>query len=188
MKSSSSETSTHDCEIRLNERKTYSEIYLEIGLEVLPVEEVGKLIANLLNKMVSINEGPTPPKTIFHSKVIPGISIEKYLIRLAQYARCSSESFVMALIYIDRYFEKNISQSLIPKNVHKLFFISLVTAAKFNDDLKLANWAFAKLGGMDKADLCMLEIQYLRAIEFNVYVSSIEYVNYLKSVVEFRTE
>lgn len=183
--SSSSETSIANYEIRLNQNLTYSELYLKLELLVPDSRNIGQAIAELLVKMIDSNTGLTPQRTIFHSKSVPGISIQKYLERLTSYSRCSPETFILALIYIDRYTEKEISQCLMPKNVHKLYFIGLVVAAKFNDDLKLANWAFAKLGGMDKCELCLLEIQFLRAIEFNMHVSSSEFVNYFKSVIEF---
>ena len=187
MKSSSSITSMRNKEIRLNEGKTYCETYCSLSMPEPKAEQIGNMISEVLAKMVSDNAGCCPPKSLFHSKVVPGISIQKYLERLTRASRCSSETYLLALIYIDRYLEKQDCQALIDKNVHKLYFISLVIAAKFNDDLKLANSAFAHIGGMNKSDLCILEVQFLRAIEFNVYVSSAEYVTYLRSVAEFGT-
>jgi hypothetical protein len=134
---------------------------------------------------VSENQHKPVQESLFHSKKVPGISIERYLLRQADYSRCSPESFYFALIYIDRYIEKQPEQGLVSRNVHKLFFIALVLAAKFNDDLKLSNADFAKLGGVDKYDLCLLEMQFLRTIGFHTNVSTAEFVSYVKSVSEF---
>ena len=183
--SSSSQTSMEVLGLRINTDLSYLEIYQSLGLNPPEPSGAAFCLAKVLERMVSANADRTPSKSIFHSKKIPGISIEKYLQRQAAYSRCSSECFFLALIYLDRYFEKVPDQCLVPKNVHKLFFISLVTAVKFQDDLKLSNADFAKLGGLDKYDLCLLEMQFLRSIAFNVNVSSTEFVSYVKSVTEF---
>ena len=171
--------------LTVNHDLSYAELYQSIHLQVPEPESVAHCLSRLLEKMVISNQSKSPLKTIFHSKVIPGISIQGYLQRLAKYSGSSPESLFLALIYLDRYFEKVPDQCLVAHNVHKLFFISLVTAAKFNDDLKLCNAGFAKLGGVDPYDLCVLEMQFLRAISFQVHVSSVEFISYVKSVSEF---
>ena len=169
----------------INDNLSYDQIYVSLGLSAPQPCEVALCLSRVLEQMVSANSHRTPSKSIFHSKKIPGISIEKYLQRQATYSRCSSECFYLAFIYLDRYFQKVPDQCLVSKNVHKLFFIALVTAAKFQDDLKLSNADFAKLGGLDKYDLCLLEMQFLRSIAFHVNVSTNEFFSYVKSVMEF---
>ena len=171
--------------LTINNGLSYHQIYQSLGLPPPNPSQVALCLARVLEQMVSANSHRSPSKSIFHSKKIPGISIEKYLQRQAAYSRCSSECFYLAFIYLDRYFQKIPDQCLVPKNVHKLFFISLVTAAKFQDDLKLSNADFAKLGGLDKYDLCLLEMQFLRSIAFHVNVSTNEFLSYVRSVSEF---
>jgi hypothetical protein len=171
--------------IVINGSLTYKEVYHCLNIDPPQTKIVALCLSRLLEQMVIANKSKSPNKSIFHSKKIPGISIHDYLQRQASYSRCSPETFFLALIYIDRYFEKIPDQCLVAHNVHKLFFISLVTAAKFNDDLKLSNADFAKLGGLDKYDLCVLEMQFLRSIAFHVNVSTTEFISYVKSVTEF---
>ena len=149
---------------QINKKLSYSEVYQSLSMDPPQSKMVASCLAKLLSQMVLANKDKSISKSIFHSKKIPGISISDYLQRQATYSQCSPESFFLALIYIDRYFEKVNDQCLMAHNVHKLFFISLVTAAKFNDDLKLSNADFAKLGGLDKYDLCVLEMQFLMVI------------------------
>ena len=187
-KSSSSLASSSHLELRLNEKLSYSETYSLLSLPVPTATQIAALIASLLDQIVARNMTDSliaSSHSTFHSKTVPGISIAKYLQRLAGYSRCSPETFVMALIYVDRFISNQQSQSLGERNVHKLYLVALVCAAKFNDDLKLAQWAFAKLGGLAKKDLCLLEAQFLRAIEFRVVVSSVDYCSYLKSLLDF---
>lgn len=185
-KSSSSLASSSDLDLRLNERLSYGETYAIIGLGVPQVADIALRIAFLLRDMVSRGAANSVgAESVFDSKAIPGISIEKYLERLASYSRCSVETFVIALIYVDRIVSVEGGVVLSPLNVHKLFLVALVCAAKFNDDLKLAQWGYAKLGGLGKKDLCRLEVQFLSAIGFRVVVSSVNYKGYLKSLLEF---
>jgi len=170
---------------KMNKNLSYPEVYHSLSIPPPDSTKVAHGLAKLLTQMVLANEHKAISKSIFHSKKVPGISISDYLHRQAVYSRCSPESFFLALIYIDRYFEKVPDQCLVAHNVHKLFFISLVTAAKFNDDLKLSNESFAKLGGLDKYDLCVLEMQFLRSIAFHVNVSFSEFISYVQSVTEF---
>jgi hypothetical protein len=170
---------------KMNQHLSYSEVYQSLSMSPPEPKMVAYGLAKLLTQMVMANQHKPVAKSIFHSKKIPGISISDYLQRQATYSRCSPETFFLALIYIDRYFEKVADQCLMAHNVHKLFFISLVTAAKFNDDLKLSNADFAKLGGLDKYDLCVLEMQFLRSIAFHVNVSFTEFISYVQSVTEF---
>ena len=187
-KSSSSLASSSDLELRLNERLSYHETYSLLSMNVPKPGEIAIYIASVLRDMVSRSSeamGLALTDTPFDSKAVPGISIEKYLERLAGYSRCSPETFVIALIYVDRIVSAGCGVVLGPRNVHKLFLVALVCAAKFNDDLKLAQWGFAKLGGLGKKDLCRLEVQFLSGIEFRVVVSSGDYRGYLKSLLEF---
>ena len=171
--------------LTINHNLSYAQLYQSIDIPVPEPKVVVLCLSRLLDQMVLVNQTKSPIKTIFHSKNIPGISIQKYLERFAAYSRCSVETFFLALIYLDRYFEKIPEQCLVARNVHKLFFISLVIAAKFNDDLKLGNKDFARIGGVDKCDLCLLEIAFLRSIVFHTNVSSPEYISYVKSVFEY---
>ena len=163
----------------------YPQAYRSLNMPAPSLDQIATSLSQVLLKMVTCNQNNTAVESLFHSKKVPGISIEGYLRRQATYSRCSPETFLLALIYIDRYLENNPEQSLGARNVHKLFFVSLVVAAKFNDDLKLSNADFAKLGGVDKYDLCLLETQFLRSITFRVHVSSGEFASYVKSVVGF---
>ncbi len=61
--------------------------------------------------------------------------------------------------------------------------ISFVIAAKFNDDDKVSNEDFAKIGGVALEELCALEIEMLHLLEFNLSVSAKLYVSYLKHIL-----
>ena len=45
--------------------------------------------------------------------------------------------------------------------VKRAFFLSVVLAAKYNDDLRLNNRDFAKIGGLSVEELLVLEMTFL---------------------------
>ncbi len=61
--------------------------------------------------------------------------------------------------------------------------IAFVIAAKFNDDNKVSNEDFAKIGGVALEELCALEIEMLHILEFNLAVNPKLYVGYLKHIL-----
>ena len=181
----SSETSFPNEELKLNDPLDYNQIYSYNNFEVPGKNEVIQIVGNLLNRLIKTNESLNIETNMFHSKNVPSISIDNYILRLGRYSKCSTEVMIMTLLYIDRYIEKQESQQISLKNVHKLFFVSFVIACKYNDDLKLANKDFAKLGGVHKLELVLLETQFLKDIDFEVEVSSQDYFKYLKSLLQF---
>jgi len=70
----------------------------------------------------------------FHALRPPAISIKDYLQRVAKYAACSGECFVLALVYIDRIIQSNPTFVVNSLNIHRLLITSIMLAAKFFDD------------------------------------------------------
>jgi hypothetical protein len=57
--------------------------------------------------------------TAFHAKMIPDIRIRDYLYRIVKCSECSTESLILALIYIDRLIEKNNGFLIKSLNIHR---------------------------------------------------------------------
>lgn len=53
----------------------------------------------------------------------------------------------------------------------RAYFIGIVLAAKFNDDLRLSSKDFAKIGGFSADELLVLELHFLKTVRFNLKVS-----------------
>lgn len=56
-------------------------------------------------------------------------------------------------------------------------------AAKFNDDLRMSNEDFAKIGGVAAPELLGLELEMLRALEFSLCVSAELFAAYLRHIL-----
>jgi len=77
-------------------------------------KSVVAVLAAVLDRLVernsqtsNYNNGTSPEVTKFHALKAPGISIQQYLERIHKYASCSTECFILALIYIDRLIQTN---------------------------------------------------------------------------------
>jgi len=57
--------------------------------------------------------------TIFHGKCVPNVKINDYILRILKYGRCSSESVVISMIYIDRLIQLNREFLLNSLNIHR---------------------------------------------------------------------
>lgn len=114
----------------------------------------------------------------FHALRPPTISIKDYLIRIAKYAVCSSECFVLALVYIDRIIQSNPNFVVNSLNIHRLLITSVMLAAKFFDDQYFNNAYYAKVGGVPCGEMNSLEVEFLFMTNFTLFVPSEQYRQY----------
>ncbi|CAB9518173.1 Cyclin-U4 [Seminavis robusta] len=133
-----------------------------------------RVLAAVLDRLVCANSplARTEPGQItkFHALKAPGIGIQQYLERIHKYASCSSQCFIMALIYIDRLIQRN-GFLLTELNVHRVTVTAILLAAKFFDDAYYNNAYYAKVGGVLVAEMNGLEVDFLFRINFSLHVS-----------------
>lgn len=99
------------------------------------------------------------------------------IFRVFKYSHCSVECLVHALIYIDRLIQSRI----IPVNsltIHRIIITSVVLAIKYFDDSFYTDNQYARIGGIEVEELCFLEIEFLKSINFSLYVSCEDYQKY----------
>jgi len=114
----------------------------------------------------------------FHALRPPQISIKDYLARIARYAQCSKECFVLALVYIDRIIQTNHSFIVNSLNIHRLIITSVMLAAKFFDDQYFNNDYYGKVGGVPCHEMNSLEVEFLFMNNFTLFVTSETYDQY----------
>ena len=84
---------------------------------------------------------------------------------------------VFSLIYIDRL----IQSGGIPVNsltIHRVLIASAVLAIKFFDDAFYLNSHYAKVGGISVDELSLLELEFLKNINFSLHVTCEDYQKY----------
>jgi len=144
---------------------------------------IARVLSTVLGKLVVANDtraqqtGEAPPITKFHALRAPSISIYDYVERIFKYAACSSECFVLALIYIDRIIQRQgfVINSL---NVHRVVITSIMLAAKFFDDHYFKNGFYAKVGGVPCNEMNSLEVEFLFLLNFSLHVPPETYRKY----------
>jgi hypothetical protein len=138
------------------------------------------VLACILGKLVEKNDMLVPHPTLskFHSVRAPAISIKDYLLRIAKYAACSGECFVLALVYIDRIIQNNPTFIVNSLNIHRLLITGVMLAAKFYDDQYYNNAYFGKVGGVPCGEMNSLEVEFLFMCNFSFAVPPQQYEQY----------
>lgn len=147
----------------------------DTGKSVVPV------LACVLHQLCTRNDRlPVSQKNItkFHALRPPAISIKDYLNRIAKYAACSGECFVLALVYVDRIIQSNPTFVVNSLNIHRLLITSVMLAAKFFDDQYYNNAYYAKVGGVPCVEMNSLEVDFLFMTNFTLFVATDTYRQY----------
>ena len=134
-----------------------------------------KNIENRLNNMCDVNNIKVIKNiSYFDNNNIPDISIGNYIKRIKKYFECTDHFIVLALIYIDRYIEYN-KLLIRHQSVHRLIITACVISAKFLEDEHYSNKYNSVIGGFSLKEINLLEREMLQGLNYNLYVSKIEY-------------
>ena len=102
--------------------QSYNTYYDLLGVDAPTEQTLAGRIAKILEALVDSNKDKQVDerfRTVFQADTIPGISIVKYMQRILFYSQCSPESYIYALIYMDRFNSCRENSFLNPYNVHK---------------------------------------------------------------------
>jgi hypothetical protein len=157
--------------------KTQSLLQREISLLILEITEENKdvIVSNI-------------QESLFKGRKIPKISVELYIDRLKKYFSFEDQTLVLSLIYVDRFCEMN-SIKLKISNFHRIFLVGIVIAIKFNEDIYYPNSFYSKIGGITLEDLNALEANFLKMIEYSLYIDDElfkKYHSFLQTLVKKR--
>ena len=112
----------------------------------------------------------------------PSLSVYDYLVRIATYSEAEDNTLILSLIYIDRFSELS-STILTPYNIHRIVFIAILTALKYNEDVCYGFNFYATIAGVSVKELRKLEREFIDLIKFKLYVKKEDYDNY-KSYID----
>ena len=156
-----------DCDSEQSDEET--NISRDINVSQYLLEE----ISSILNSIVKQNKKKKNPKDIdkiFIHGQTPQISIFDYLCRIQKYSLIENSTLIISLIYIDRICKEK-GFILTKNNIHRILFISIYTAIKYNEDKIYKNKFYAKIAGISVKELTKLESGFLNLIEFKLFVS-----------------
>ena len=160
-----------------------------------------KLFANLINVEDIINYISTnllsiiqnnkrmkkkPSKDInepLYSKLIPALSLEKYLIRIIKYTEVENNTLIVAYLYIIKLIKKeNFILSI--NNIYRLLLGSVVLDKKVLEDLKYNNSYYCEIGGISLQEFNKIEFSLFVRLNYEVNPKIEEIENVYKNIID----
>ena len=151
----------------------------------LPNFDLIRAIAITLNSILETNKNLENYKEIirdqsrqvFSANIIPSISIKDYLIRIQTYSNIERSTLIISLIYIDRFCNKA-KVTLTHYNIHRILFSSILIGVKFNEDNFYDNKYYSQIAGVKLKELKVLEYNFIKMLNCELYVSRDLYDKY----------
>ena len=118
----------------------------------------------------------------FVSNPLPLISLNEYLSRICHYTNLSKEALRCALIYIDNICLTN-KILLTDFTVHKVLLSAILLSIKYNEDNIYSMDYYAEIFGISKEELLTLELEFIIAIDFKMYIKEEIYFHYEQTLI-----
>lgn len=139
------------------------------------------------------------PKTNFTSSFPPQITIDAYLYHLMRSVRTAPAIIVYMLIYIEKIitvlekrYKKQTKQDvpflMTSYNAHRLVLTAFLLAHKYCEDWRYDTSRMAKIGGVHPKELLKLEIEFLKFLKFELYVSEETFNQYHNAILLYGRE
>jgi hypothetical protein len=151
-----------------------------------PMNDLVRLVSSMLQELVGLNDAlpfTTDQLTRFHSRSSPGISVQEYLIRIIKF--CSLEkSILMTMIYfIDLLCTTYAKFNINSLTVHRFMITAAMVGTKGLCDSFCTNSHYARVGGLSKVELNLLEVEFLTRVDYRI-VPKVELLDqYYESMV-----
>jgi hypothetical protein len=133
-------------------------------------EDINKIIKYYSKILKNDNDYETNFESNYHIHT-GTINIVDYIKRLIGYLDIGQNVIIVSLIYIDR-----LKIKFNYNNVHKLVLVSLLLTNKFLEDDNMNNNYWANCGGIPLHSLNKLEKEFLKRINYMLYVNEEEFI------------
>jgi hypothetical protein len=144
------------------------------------LKSISSIFESLINKNKKIKNYKKiikSQKNSFFSHEKPEISIFDYLNRINKYCIPEESTLIISLILIDKFcLESKII--LNEFNIHRILFSSFLISMKINEDKIFTHKYFSSVAGIDIEELKILEFDFLKIVNYNVFVSKNIYEKY----------
>jgi hypothetical protein len=181
-----------DCSFDSEAESFDSDLEIEVKIIEKPENQLEniniiKSICNTLSTIIEDNKKLPNYKDIlkkqipilFNSNLYLNISLYDYIIRIQKYSFIEKSTLVLALIYIDRFCKLG-KIMLTYYNIHRIIFIAVLIAIKYNEDKFFQNDYYAKVSGIPIDELKKLEYTFFGMCDFNMYISDETFDKYNK--------
>jgi len=123
-------------------------------------------------------------KMPFSANLIPGISIEDYLLRIQTYANIEKSTLIICLIFIDKLCH-TADVTLTHYNIHRILFTAVLLSIKYNEDSFFDNQYYSEIAGVKIKELKLLEYTFISMVDFKLFVSDEIYEKYKNYLDKF---
>ena len=124
-------------------------------------------------------------RQVFSATIIPAISIQDYLIRIQTYSNIEKSTLIICLIYIDRFCNKA-KVTLTYYNIHRILFSAILMSIKYNEDSFYDNKYYSQIAGVKVKELQILEYNFIKLLNCELYVSRELYDKYQVYLENFK--
>ena len=124
-------------------------------------------------------------RQVFSATIIPSISIQDYLIRIQTYSNIEKSTLIICLIYIDRFCNKA-KVTLTYYNIHRILFSAILMSIKYNEDSFYDNKYYSQIAGVKVKELQILEYNFIKLLNCELYVSRELYDKYQVYLENFK--
>lgn len=124
------------------------------------------------------------PMLISPCSAPPGISVRDYLFRLIVHATLSPPILLSMVFYVDKLCTMYPAFTISSLTVHRFLITAATVAAKGLSDSFWTNSLYARVGGVSVRELALLELEFLRRLEWRIVPKPETLVDYYKGLVQ----
>jgi hypothetical protein len=110
--------------------------------------------------------------------------VRDYLLRLIVHATLSPPILLSMVFYVDKLCTMYPSFTISSLTVHRFLITAATVAAKGLSDSFWTNTLYARVGGVSVRELALLELEFLRKLEWRIVPKPEVLVDYYKGLVE----
>lgn len=135
------------------------------------IQDIMRRVSAMLEKLIEVNDQiPFDGSflTRFHSRTPPGISVHDYLLRIIKFCSLDKVVLLVLLYYIDLLSQSYPGFSINSLTVHRFIITSVTVASKGLCDAFCTNTYYAKVGGVSKLELNLLEVDFLTRTNYSI--------------------
>jgi hypothetical protein len=114
----------------------------------------------------------------------PAISVKDYLFRLTVHATLSPPILLSMVFYVDKLCSMYPAFTISSLTVHRFLITAATVAAKGLSDSFWTNSLYAKVGGVSLRELALLELEFLRKLDWRIVPKPEVLVDYYRGLVE----
>ena len=108
--------------------------------------------------------------------------IEDYIIQAYKKLGFTSNLLILSMMNLDKLLGSHFI--LTEENVHKVFFICMMETQKYYDDEYFKNKDYSKVSGISTKELLELELEFMKYIDFNIFIKDEDYFKYKSQLQE----